>query len=95
MLGLIEREKCCICVMVTKVAHHGSKTSTTNEFLNEVNPMFAAISVDVDNKFGHPAVEVVDRLEGKTGEDGLYVTSEDGSIEFITNGNKLWIKTEK
>ncbi|MBT4511292.1 MAG: DNA internalization-related competence protein ComEC/Rec2 [Chloroflexi bacterium] len=78
-----------------KVAHHGSNTSTTAEFLNEVGPLFATISVSADNRFGHPSNEVVDELEEAVGRDGLLVTSEDGAIEFITDGNRLWIETEK
>ena len=46
-----------------KVAHHGSKTSTTDSFLAAAHPAFAAISVGRDNSFGHPSPEVTDRLE--------------------------------
>lgn len=47
---------------VLKVAHHGSKTSTTDEFLEEVNPKIAMIGVGKDNRFGHPAEEVIEKL---------------------------------
>ena len=80
---------------VLKVAHHGSNSSTTSEFLTGVDPLFAAISVGADNKFGHPTDEVIDRIEKVVVENGLYVTSEDGMIEFITNGEKLWVQTER
>ena len=48
-----------------KVGHHGSKTSTTQEFLNKVDPKIALIGVGKDNKFGHPSDEVIDRLNKK------------------------------
>ena len=47
---------------VLKVAHHGSKTSTTNEFLNLVKPKIALIGVGKNNNFGHPNEEVIERL---------------------------------
>ncbi len=78
---------------VLKVAHQGSNTSTTPQFLSEVEPTFAVISVGADNRFGHPADEVVDRLRQAVGEDRLFLTSEDGSIAFITDGVKLWVET--
>jgi competence protein ComEC len=76
-----------------KVAHHGANTSTTPQFLSEVRPTFAAISVGADNPFGHPADEVVERLEKVVGEERLLLTSEDGTIVFITDGVKLWVET--
>ena len=49
--------------IVLKVGHHGSKTSSTQEFLNMINPKIALIGVGKDNKFGHPNDEVINRLE--------------------------------
>ncbi len=48
---------------VLKVAHHGSRTSSTARFLEAVQPRIAVISCGVDNRFGHPALEVIDRFE--------------------------------
>lgn len=48
---------------ILKVAHHGSKTSTTQEFLDAVKPKIALIGVGKDNNFGHPNDEVIKRLE--------------------------------
>ena len=48
---------------VLKVAHHGSKTSTTEEFLKKVNPKIVLIGVGKDNKFGHPNDEVLERIQ--------------------------------
>jgi len=80
---------------VLKVAHHGSKTSTTPQSLAAVAPEIAVISAGVDNPFGHPSPEVVERLVDRLGEDKVYRTDEDGTIEFITDGEKLWVRGEK
>ena len=48
---------------VLKVAHHGSKTSSSKEFLEAVNPSFAVIGVGDNNKFGHPNEDVLNKLE--------------------------------
>ena len=80
---------------VLKVAHHGSKTSTTPQFLAAVDPEIAVISAGADNSFGHPSPEVVGRLEEMLGEDKVYLTSKNGTIEFITDGERLWVRGEK
>jgi len=79
---------------VLKVAHHGSKTSTTSQLLAAVAPEVAVISVGADNSFGHPSPEVVERLIDRLGEDNVYRTDEDGTIELITDGKRLWVKAE-
>jgi competence protein ComEC len=79
---------------VLKIAHHGSKTSTTSQFLAAVDPEVAVISVGADNTFGHPSPEVVERLVDRLGEDNVYRTDEDGTVEFVTDGEKLWLKME-
>ena len=78
-----------------KVSHHGSKTSTTSQCLAAVDPEVAVISVGEDNPFGHPSPEVVERLIGRLGEDNVYRTDEDGTIEFITDGETLLVQTDK
>ncbi len=75
-----------------KVAHHGSRTSTSQQFLAAVDPEVAVISVGAANTFGHPSPEVVERLVDRVGEDSVYRTDEDGTVEFITDGEKLWVK---
>ena len=80
---------------VIKVAHHGSDTSTTPEFLAVVNPQLAVISVGEGNPFGHPSDEVMERLEEKLGSENIYRTDEHGTIEFITDGERLWVKVER
>jgi len=80
---------------VLKVAHHGSETSTTSEFLSVVNPQLAIISVGKDNKFGLPDDEIIRRLSEKVGAENIYRTDEHGAIEFITDGQRLWVETER
>lgn len=80
---------------VLKVPHHGSDTSSCSEFLAAVDPQLAVISVGAENPFGHPDPEVVERLVEMVGEDNVYLTSERGTIELITDGQRLWLRTEK
>ncbi|MFC2026952.1 ComEC/Rec2 family competence protein [Chloroflexota bacterium] len=79
---------------VLKIAHHGSITSTTIEFLDVASPRVAVISVGADNNFNHPNDEVVQRLEEELGAENIYRTDEDGTIEFITDGKRLWMRVE-
>lgn len=69
-----------------KTGHHGSKTSSTKEFLEAVMPKLAAISVGRDNKFGHPVPEVLKRLE----RAGAKISRTDiqGRLEFVSDGNE-------
>ena len=80
---------------VLKLAHHGSETSTTSQFLAAVDPEVAVISVGADNPFGHPGAGVVARLIDRLGEDNVYRTDEDGTIEFITDGETLWVSANQ
>jgi len=80
--------------IVLKVAHHGSGTSTSPEFLAVVDPQLAVISVGEDNPYGHPTDEVIERLEEKLGAENIYRTDEQGTIEFITDGERLWVRVE-
>jgi competence protein ComEC len=76
---------------VLKVGHHGSDTSTTAEFLAVVCPRLAVISADPD-EYGHPSDDVIARLEAEVGSDNIYCTYENGTIEFITDGHRLWLE---
>jgi len=91
---LIDR-RASLTSTVLKVAHHGSATSTTAEFLAVVNPELAVISVGESNTFGHPTKEVIDRLEQKLGSENIYRTDDNGTIEFITDGERLWVRVER
>ncbi|MFC2007560.1 DNA internalization-related competence protein ComEC/Rec2 [Chloroflexota bacterium] len=79
---------------ILKVPHHGADTSTSPQLLAVANPRLAVISVGADNKFGHPSDEVLAKLEQKLGQENVYRTDEHGTIEFITDGEKLWMRTE-
>ena len=74
---------------VLKVGHHGSRTSSSKEFIDEINPKYSIISVGKNNRFGHPNKEVLDNLENSK----IYRTDIDGSIMFKIRNNKLQIET--
>ena len=77
---------------ILKVGHHGSKTSTTKEFLDLINPSVALIGVGQNNKFGHPNEDVIKRLEEKNIK--IYRTDEMGEISVIIDKNgKIKINT--
>ena len=74
---------------VLKVGHHGSKTSSSQEFISEINPKYSVISVGKNNRYGHPNKEVLDNLK----DSKAYRTDIDGSIMFKIKNNKLRIDT--
>jgi len=80
---------------VLKVAHHGSDTSTSERLLAAVDPEVAVICVGADNPFGHPSPEVMERLMDRLGEDNVYRTDQDGTVEFITDGERLWVSDNR
>jgi len=80
---------------VLKVAHHGSATSSTEEFLSAVDPQIAVVSVGAGNKFGHPRPEVMARLEQKLDADNIYRTDRHGTIQFTTDGERLWVSATR
>ena len=89
------REPPELASQVLKVAHHGSKSSTTAAFLEAVNPRWVVISAGADNPYGHPHPSVVARLEAAVGKDAIYQTALQGTIAFSTDGRRLWVKTER
>ena len=72
---------------VLKVAHHGSKTSTSAEFLQAASPQWAVIGVGADNSFGHPHAETLQRLADQHIE--AYRTDEHGAVVFYTDGQSM------
>ena len=74
---------------VLKVGHHGSRTSSGKEFINEINPKYSIISVGKNNRYGHPNKEVINILNNSK----IYRTDIDGSIMFKIKNNKLQIET--
>jgi competence protein ComEC len=73
---------------VLKIGHHGSRTSTSELFLDEVQPQFAVISAGKENSYGHPHVEVTDMLFNFRVE--MLETAEEGTITFLSDGSQLW-----
>ena len=74
---------------VLKIGHHGSKNSTTEEFLSAVHPRIAVISAGESNAYGHPSPELLERLEAV----GVRIlrSDRDGAVRIITNGENLEI----
>ena len=73
---------------VLKVGHHGSRTSSSKNFINEIKPKYSVISVGKNNRYGHPNKEILDTLD----ESKIYRTDRDGSIMFKIKNNKLKIE---
>ena len=75
-------------INVLKVGHHGSSTSSSEDFLKKINPQYSIISVGKNNRYGHPNKEVIKKLDNSK----IYRTDIDGSIMFKINNNKLKIE---
>lgn len=75
---------------ILQAAHHGSKTSTGDEFLNEAQPLVAVIQAGKNNVHGHPHQEVLDRLNraGVT----TFLTAVDGDVTILSDGQNLVVK---
>ena len=86
--GLIEKYN-LNDIDVLKVGHHGSKTSSSENFINEISPKYSIISVGKNNRYGHPNKDILNNLEGSK----IYRTDEDGSIMFKIKNNELKIGT--
>jgi len=80
---------------VLKVAHHGSATATSREFLAVVKPVLAVISVGADNDYGHPDKDTISRLASAVGDEHIYRTDRNGTIELITDGERLWLTADR
>lgn len=76
---------------VLKVAHHGSKTSSIESFVNATSPQYAVISVGLDSIFGHPHQEVLERLRAKGAQ--ILITGRRGTITISTDGNDMRVET--
>jgi beta-lactamase superfamily II metal-dependent hydrolase len=74
---------------VLKVGHHGSKNSTTEDFLAAVHPRVAVISAGENNPYGHPSPELLERLQ----HAGVRIlrTDREGAVHILTDGKRLEI----
>jgi len=73
---------------ILKLGHHGSKTSTSNSFLDKVQPDFAVVSASIDNQYGHPHSDVISRVFAR----GIrtFHTGTDGTVSFYSDGGRVW-----
>ena len=76
---------------ILKVAHHGSRTSTSRELLEHWRPQIAIVSSGRGNTFGHPAPEVLERLESAGAT--IYRTDLDGQVTIDTDGHHVRVQT--
>ena len=80
---------------VLKVPHHGSSTSSSPAFLDAVSPAVAVVSVDADSRHGHPHAEVIEALTARVSERNVILTSESGTVEFVSDGRRLMVSRER
>ncbi len=88
--ALVEREMVaenhgCFPCTVLKVGHHGSKTSSTNAFLDAVKPEYAVFSVGISNSYNHPSPQVLERFASR--DVKILRTDHDGTVDSATDGN--------
>lgn len=89
---ILAKDPAAVGSTVLKVTHHGSKYGSSDAFLAAVHPAVAAISAGKDNKFGHPHQETLDRLAAH--HIPVYRTDTDGTVEFVSDGARLWVQPE-
>ena len=78
---------------VLKVGHHGSDTSSSESFLNQVKPEISVISVGINNTYGHPKKITLDKLNAL--ETSIYRTDQNGTITITCDGTSCVVTTEK
>ena len=78
---------------ILKVAHHGSPYSTIDEFLTQVHPQYALISVGKNNSYGHPSEKIISKLNYN--HIDVHRTDEEGTIVVISDGKSIQIHSEK
>jgi len=81
-----------VSAYVLKVGHHGSNSSTTEAFLDKVNPKYAVISVGKDNSYGHPHKSTMEKLKAKGIK--VYRTDENGTIVATSDGENITFNTK-
>lgn len=86
---LLKKHGSDVACTVLKVAHHGSKTSSSEAFLLKARPRWAVISVGADNSYGHPDDGVLTRLAAL--KTSVYRTDQNGAVVFYTDGQKCTV----
>jgi len=76
-----------------KVGHHGSKTSTSNEFVKFTSPQYALISAGIKNKFGHPHQNVISRLKSKNIK--ILRADKNGAVLMVSDGKQISVENWK
>lgn len=77
-------------ITLLKAAHHGSKYSTGQEFLEQTEPMLTVISSGKDNRYGHPHAETLQRLEDAGSR--IFITAESGAVRVETDGKRIRVE---
>lgn len=77
---------------ILKVSHHGSRTGTGDEFLDRVDPKFAVISCGINNTYGHPHEEVLNRLYNRNIK--TFITKDRGEVRFTIGKDNLTVETK-
>ena len=72
---------------ILKVGHHGSKTSTTEDFVRAISPRYAVISVGKKNRYSHPAQQTLDTLAKFNIK--IFRIDQDGDVEFVSDGSRF------
>jgi len=91
--AILQRKGITVSADVLKVGHHGSDTSTSDEFLEAVDPDIALISVGTGNTYGHPIPSTIEKLENRNIQ--IYRTDLSGSVIVTSDGKNLTVTTEK
>ena len=78
-------------VNVLKVAHHGSKYSSSKDFIEETRPKWSLVSVGENNRFGHPSRDVLMYLDMVGAK--ILRTDENGTLELVSDGKSFWEKS--
>ena len=87
---LLERDPSLLAADILKVAHHGSRTSTTPAFLDAVRPRLALVSVGAHNAYGHPNADVMQRLHDAGAQ--VLRTDRAGTIVVRTDGRRIEVE---
>lgn len=89
----VEKFRSILSSSIYIVAHHGSSTSSSKDFLDAINPKYGAISLSADNSYGHPHRETISELNGRNIE--YYRTDERGTITFHVSNDGIRVECER